>query len=83
MLYQLPSGKVIYLSVEEYLSLSDEELHNLCHSGAGETPTSPWYGSAVNKPGKSRKFKENDLDYKPESDETDTTGPIDLNNLED
>ena len=38
MLYQLSSGKVIYLSVEEYLSLSDQELHELANSGYGDEP---------------------------------------------
>ena len=36
MLYQLPSGKVLYLSTEEYLGLNDQELHELTHCGYGD-----------------------------------------------
>ena len=36
MLYQLPGGKVIYLTLEEYLSLDDKELHEIANSGMGE-----------------------------------------------
>jgi len=79
MFYQLPNGKVLYLSVEEYLSLTDEELHQLSNSGHGEymSPNASFTG---------RKQKSNiiddDLDYKPDDDETDTRGPINLDNLE-
>ena len=38
MLYQLSNGKVIYLSIEEYLSLSDQDLHELANSGYGDEP---------------------------------------------
>lgn len=52
MLYQLPSGKVINISLEEYLSLSDRELHNLVHSGGGEEPS---YNSYFNSKQKKEK----------------------------
>lgn len=86
MLYQLPNGKVIYMSVEEFLSLSDQELHELAHSGYGEEPS---YNTSFAKPSRKKKDEPNyidkasDLDYTPESDETDTKGPIDYDNLED
>ena len=38
MLYQLPNGKVMRISLEEYLSLSDEELQASIHKGYGEEP---------------------------------------------
>jgi len=82
MLYQLPNGKVIYLSTEEYLSMSDEELHQLAFSGFGEEPS---YGTYFSKGGKRttkpKLDKLADLDYKPEKEDTDLTGPIDMNNL--
>ena len=83
MLYQLPSGKVIYLSVEEYLSLSDKELHELTHSGYGDDPS---YNFSFNKGAKIEKdkpaHKESELDYTPErDDDQDTIGPLNLNNL--
>jgi hypothetical protein len=84
MLYQLPNGKVLHLSVEEYLSMSDEELDQLASSGYGE------YISPNTKfSNKGRKDKPTDnpnpnigLDYTPDNDEPDVRGPIDLNNIE-
>ena len=74
MKYQLPNGKIIYLSVEDYLSLSDEELHQLTHSGIGENPS-------YNFTNITQKKEEIPLDYEPDQEEPDTRGPIDLNNL--
>jgi hypothetical protein len=76
------------MSVEEYLSLSDDELRQIASSGYfQDEPNYKGYGSKS-----TRKKKKNDdpfedeiarsLDYKPESDETDTRGPIDYNNLD-
>lgn len=38
MLYQLPNGKVLHLSIDEYLSISDDELNYLVQNGKGEDP---------------------------------------------
>lgn len=79
MLYQLPSGKVIYLSIEEYLSLSDLELHQLVHSGLGDEPPHPT---------KMHKYKqekedteEQGVDMTSTDDQDDEIGPIDWDNL--
>jgi hypothetical protein len=84
MQYQLPSGKVIHLSVEEYLSLTDRELHELTYSGYGSEPSqNMYYGKKAKGPApvETEEEIEIELDYTPESDELDTQGPIDLNNL--
>lgn len=47
MLYQLPSGKVIELSVEQYLSLSDNELNEIVRLDIGNTLENPFHGSAL------------------------------------
>jgi hypothetical protein len=47
MMYQLSSGRVIYLTVEEYLNLSDQDLQDLIGSGIGGYPTSIWEGSSI------------------------------------
>lgn len=81
MFYQLPNGKVIYLTIEEYLNLSDEELRLLANSGIGnDGPSAMYYG----KQQKEKEIEEPDksLDYNPDDDETDTLGPIDISNLE-
>jgi hypothetical protein len=47
MLYQLPNGKVIHLTIEEYLSLTDEDVQYLMSIDYGEHIRDPFTGSAV------------------------------------
>jgi len=74
MIYQLPTGKIIYITVEQYLSLSDEELDSLSSMNIGEYAKSPWIGSAIKKPVK-KEIKEDheehdsSIDYTEESEE--------------
>ena len=71
MLYQLPSGKVINISVEEFLSMSDQELQDLSAGNLGYYTTSPWDGSAIKNNKKVKKSSNIDksLDYTEDSDE--------------
>lgn len=82
MLYQLPSGKVIYLSIEEYLNMTDLELHQLANSGLGEEPPHP------TKMHKYKQEKENKVDDSVDMTSTDDQdediiGSIDWENLTD
>jgi hypothetical protein len=47
MLYQLPNGKVVHLSIEEYLDLTDEDIQYLMSIDYGEHIRDPFKGSAV------------------------------------
>lgn len=49
MLYQLPTGKVIEISTEQFLEMSDEELEYLIAYNYGEVTEDPWFGSILNK----------------------------------
>lgn len=49
MLYNLPNGKVIEISVEEYLDMSDEELEYLIALNYGENIENPFFGSVLQK----------------------------------
>ena len=50
MIYQLPSGKIIHLSINVFLSLSDDELNQLDHTVNGmDAPTKMHYGSQSEK----------------------------------
>jgi hypothetical protein len=87
MQYQLPNGKVIYMSVEEYLSLSDQELNEIASSGYCQDEANyKSYASGSSRIKKSKVEEEevdNSLDYKPEyDDDYDATGPIDYDNLD-
>lgn len=74
MLYQLPNGRVINLSLEEYLNMSDNDIQDLNGSNVGDYPSSIWHQSAVRKAQKSIvKDLEIGLDY--DQDTEDVTGP--------
>ena len=47
MLYQLPTGKVVWLEVEDVLNLSKEDLQFLIAINAGEHVHSPFKYSSV------------------------------------
>jgi hypothetical protein len=49
MLYQLPNGKVVHLSIEEYLDLTDLDIQFLMSIDYGEHIIDPFTGSAVEK----------------------------------
>jgi hypothetical protein len=50
MLYQLSNGKVVSLTIEEYLTLTDEDIQALVALNVGKIPTSNWHGSVIKKP---------------------------------
>ena len=50
MLYSLPNGKVIEISLEQYLELSDDDLNFLISINYGEEVNNPWFGSILDKP---------------------------------
>ena len=49
MLYQLPNGKVVEISTEQYLEMSDEELEYLVAFNYGDAMEDPWFGSIIKK----------------------------------
>lgn len=61
MLYQLPNGKTIYLTIEEFLSLTDQDIQYLVSVDCGEAVLNPFKGSATVD--KSQPEKEYDFDY--------------------
>ena len=50
MLYSLPTGKVIELTVEQYLELTDDELEYLISINYGDAVENPFFGSALENP---------------------------------
>jgi len=64
--YQLSNGKTVYLTVEEYLDLTDADIQYLMSLDYGESILDPFQGSAVEK-NKSEKFY--DFDYLASDDE--------------
>lgn len=71
MLYQLPNGRVIHISIEEYLNLSDQDIQDLSALNLGDYVASPWSDSAIKKEHKNKDQRDinKDIDYTEESDE--------------
>jgi hypothetical protein len=68
MLYQLPNGKVIYITLEQYLELTDEDIHYMISINHGEHLINPFTDSAVVENTKERYY---DFDYLPNDEEDD------------
>jgi len=66
MLYQLPNGKVVHLSVEEFLDLTDEDIQYLMSIDYGEYIKNPFSGSAVDDNVKEKYY---DFDFLKVDDE--------------
>lgn len=49
MYYQLPNGKVIEMTTEQFVEMSDEELEYLIAYNYGDTYENPWMGSILTK----------------------------------
>lgn len=63
MLYNLPNGKTIYLTIEQYLNLTDEDIQLLIAQKAGYT-LNPFYDSSLGD--RSTREEDIDLDYIPD-----------------
>lgn len=66
MLVQLPNGKTVHMSIEQYLALDDSDIQYMVSVNCGSTASSPWCGSAVKGVGKVRT---SDEDEDPEDTE--------------
>jgi hypothetical protein len=69
--FQLPTGKTVYLTLEEYLDLTDADIQYLVSIDYGEAHLNPFVGSAVES---NKKEKVYDFDYLPLED-------YDMNNI--
>ena len=45
MIYQLPTGKIIEISLEQYLEMSDDDVEYFIAYEIGEYAEDPFYGS--------------------------------------
>ena len=60
MLVQLPNGRTVNMSIEQYLALDDADIQYMISTGCGGIASSPWCGSAVKRPGRVRVKDEDD-----------------------
>lgn len=74
MLYQLPNGRTIEMSVEQYLDMTDDDFEYLIAHNFGDELEDPFFGSVLTKPSLA--------DYVPDPIITDLTQITDLEKLE-
>ena len=72
MQYQLPNGKVMYISIEQYLEMTDQDIQFLMSIDHGVHIVDPFTGSAV----EDSTYKEYDFSYIP-NDENEDNDPLD------
>ena len=69
MLYQLPNGKVVHLTLDQYLNVTDEDIQYLVSLDYGSVIHSPWTESAVIDNSKHIDEEDKSIDFQIESDE--------------
>ena len=67
MFYQLPNGKTIIISIEDYLDMSDADIDFLVKANVGSQLNNPWANSAIKE--EKKKKESTDLDYEYEDDD--------------
>jgi hypothetical protein len=72
MLYQLPNGKVINISIEQYLEMTDQDIQYMMSINGGDYALNPFTDSAVIENAKEKAY---DFDYLA-SDEEDVDNII-------
>lgn len=66
MIYQLPNGKVINISIEQYLDMTDQDIQYLMSVNGGDYAANPFTDSAVVNNAKEKCY---DFDYLPNDEE--------------
>jgi hypothetical protein len=62
LLYQLPNGKCIEISTEQFVEMTDEELEYLIAYNYGDVQENPWFGSILSRQPKIEDFDELSID---------------------
>jgi hypothetical protein len=81
MLYQLPNGKCIEISLEQYLSMSDDELNMYMAYNIGEEVNDPFALSVLRHGSSSERPDLDDFDLLEESSIEDELGIKELTDI--
>jgi hypothetical protein len=68
MQYQLPNGRVINITIEQYLSMSDNDIQYMLCTNAGEVIHNPFTSSALDE-NSTEKQKVYDFSYHVDDEE--------------
>ena len=74
MFYQSPNGKVIDISTEQYLDMSDADFEYLMAYNHGDVIENPWHGSILSKSNDEENFDIPDI---PDVSELDKLSDLD------
>jgi len=69
MKYQLPNGRVINITIEQYLSMSDNDIQYMICTNAGESIHNPFTGSALDENSTEKQQKTYDFSYHVDDEE--------------
>lgn len=88
MYYQLPTGKTIKISIDDFLSMTDEIEQMLVAQNVGDSVNTPFFDSVLKTSRTSKKEEEDDtiedhMDFLPDSEEVDLSVQIDINEIPD
>jgi len=75
VIYQLPNGKIVRLTIDEYLYLTDDDINYLMSIDYGESANNPWIGSCL-------PYNSKNLSIEYYEDDSDVSLP-DFNSLDD
>lgn len=76
MIYQLPTGRCIHITVEQYLDMTDADIDYMVRTNSGDYISSPFHASVIKKTKKREESDDvnSDIDYEPEYDEKQSSG---------
>ena len=85
MIYQLPTGKIVYISLDVYLDLTEEDIQFMIAHAHGNSPNNPFHGTAMKASSRTSSADEEEehddsIDYWADDDEA-FEEPVDLDNL--
>lgn len=66
MIYQLPNGKVINITIEQFLDMTDQDIQYFISINGGDYAANPFTDSACIDNAKEKSY---DFDYLPNDDE--------------
>lgn len=68
MIYQLPTGKIVHLTIDQFLDLTDDDIQYMISINHGDHVRSPFYDSAIKGQKNTVIINKNDhsMDYTPD-----------------
>ncbi len=78
MLYQLPNGKVINISIDQFLDMTDQDIQYLMSINGGDYCSNPFTESACIDNVKEKAY---DFDYLPDDDDNDNNNDLPFDDI--